>query len=267
MDDDDYSWVRRTRFSHSAVRSNSGREQFGAFVEQFNRGAALRQKGAASGFKLHGLNMESGTRHSTSSNPGTSSLKGSSSDAKLRQHEKAGDRPLLQLQERSAKQGSGKDANGRKACGNLSVAVHREPAESPENETPGALEFSFHPDDQSMSLHRACSSPAPFPGKKTPGDEAMVRSSSLTALNQGPRLEQRARSPLPSRDVPEAFKEQKVLHSAAAPEIVVSWTAGRDPARGISTREGAGQAETEEAMRCCWKGEGRCAGSARQMVG
>jgi hypothetical protein len=209
MDDDDYSWVRRTRFSHSAVRSNSGREQFGAFVEQFNRGAALRQKGAASGFKLHGLNMESGTRHSTSSNPGTSSLKGSSSDAKLRQHEKAGDRPLLQLQERSAKQGSGKDANGRKACGNLSVAVHREPAESPENETPGALEFSFHPDDQSMSLHRACSSPAPFPGKKTPGDEAMVRSSSLTALNQGPRLEQRARSPLPSRDVPEAFKEAK----------------------------------------------------------
>lgn len=209
MDDEDYSWVRRTRFSHSVVRSNSGREQFGAFVEQFNRGSALRQKGAASGFKLHGLNMEPGTRHSTSSNPRTSSLKGSSSEAKPRQHEKAGDRPLLQLQEGSAKQDSGKDANGKKACGNLSVPVRREPAEGPENESPGALEFSFHPDDQSLSLQITCSSPAPFPRKKTPGDDAMMRSSSLTALSQGPRLKQRATSPLPSRDVPDVFKEAK----------------------------------------------------------
>uniref|UniRef100_A0A804PHJ2 Uncharacterized protein n=1 Tax=Zea mays TaxID=4577 RepID=A0A804PHJ2_MAIZE len=62
------------KFSHSVVRSNSGREQFGAFVEQFNRGVALRQKGSASGFQLHGLNMEPGTRLSTSSLPTTGSF-------------------------------------------------------------------------------------------------------------------------------------------------------------------------------------------------
>ena len=55
MDEEDFSWVRRSRFSHSVVRSNSGREQFGAFMEQFNRGAALRQEAAGSDsrFRLH----------------------------------------------------------------------------------------------------------------------------------------------------------------------------------------------------------------------
>ncbi|XP_062221116.1 uncharacterized protein LOC133920514 [Phragmites australis] len=213
MDDEDYSWVRRTRFSHSVVRSNSGRSQFGAFVEQFNRGAALKQKGSASGFKLHGLNMEPGTRLSASSIPTTSSLSAqpkpqdSPSLAERKQHEKASDHPL---QEASAKQDDGKAANGEKGSSNLSVAVHREPvAQSPEDESPGALEFSFHPDDQSLRLQRACSSPAPFPSKKTPRSDAMVRSSSLHVHGEGPRTKQRARSPLPTRDVSDVFQEAK----------------------------------------------------------
>ena len=41
MDDEDYSWVRRTRFSQSIVRSSSGREQYDAFIEQFSRGAGF----------------------------------------------------------------------------------------------------------------------------------------------------------------------------------------------------------------------------------
>ncbi|GJN17687.1 hypothetical protein PR202_gb04777 [Eleusine coracana subsp. coracana] len=218
MDDEDYSWVRRTRFSHSVVRSNSGREQFGAFVEQFNRGAALRQKGAAAGFKLHGLNMEPGTRHSASSDPGTSplsplsKLKGSSSsdDSKPRQlHDKAGGDPPLLQQVAAKKHDDSKDANGKKGCGNLSVDVPREPAESHEGDSPGGLDFSFHADEQSLTLQRACSSPAPFPRKKAPGDDTLSRSASLTALSQGPKLKHRARSPLPSRDVPDVFREAK----------------------------------------------------------
>nr|CAB3478283.1 unnamed protein product [Digitaria exilis] len=271
MDDEDYSWVRRTRFSHSVVRSNSGREQFGAFVEQFNRGAALKQKGTASGFKLHGLNMEPG-RFSTSSITRMSPLstqpkpKDLSSDAKPTQHEKAiSDRPSQQappphgdarptqheteislrpsqqapptqddakdlppdakptqhekeISDRPAQQAppptqdDAKIAIGRKGSCNLSVTVPREPAvQSADDGSPGGLEFSFHPDEQSLKLQRACSSPAPFPRKKTPGDEAqtLTRSSSLSVLDEGPKLMQRARSPLPSRHVPEVFQEAK----------------------------------------------------------
>ncbi|TKW16739.1 hypothetical protein SEVIR_5G319200v4 [Setaria viridis] len=227
MDDEDYSWVRRTRFSHSVVRSNSGREQFGAFVEQFNRGAALKQKGSASGFKLHGLNMEPGTRFSTSALPRTSSLgiqpkpKDLSSDAKPTQHEKSvGDRPPPDVkptqhekavgdrppQQAPATQDDAKAANGKKGSSNLSVAVPREPTD---DESPGALEFSFHPDEQSLKLQRACSSPAPFPRKETPGNDALTRSSSLSVLCDGPMVKQRARSPLPSRHIPEVFQEAK----------------------------------------------------------
>ncbi|KAK3165427.1 hypothetical protein QOZ80_1AG0033040 [Eleusine coracana subsp. coracana] len=201
MDDEDYSWVRRTRFSHSVVRSNSGREQFGAFVEQFNRGAALRQKGAAAGFKLHGLNMEPGTRHSASSDPGTSPL------SPLSKLKAGGDPPLLQ--QGAAKHDDSKDANGKKVCANLSVDVPREPAVSHEGDSPVGLDFSFHADEQSLTLQRACSSPAPFPRKKAPGDDALSRSASLTALSQGSKLKHRARSPLPSRDVPDVFREAK----------------------------------------------------------
>ncbi|OEL19126.1 Serine/threonine-protein kinase HT1 [Dichanthelium oligosanthes] len=215
MDDEDYSWVRRTRFSHSVVRSNSGRKQFGAFVEQFNRGAALKQKGSASGFKLHGLNMEPGTRLSASSLQRTSSLgaqpkpKDLCSDAKPTQHGKAvSDRPPQQA---SATQDDAKVANGKKGSSNLSVAVPPEHAVQSSNDgSPGALDFSFHPDEQSLKLQRACSSPAPFPKKKTPGGDALTRSSSLSVLSEGPMLMQRARSPLPSRHVPEVFQEAKL---------------------------------------------------------
>jgi len=64
MDDEDYSWVRRTRFSQSIVRSSSGREQYGAFIEQFSRGAELRQNGLGTGYKhprqqgVVGLNLD-----------------------------------------------------------------------------------------------------------------------------------------------------------------------------------------------------------------
>ncbi|XP_066351924.1 uncharacterized protein [Miscanthus floridulus] len=225
MDDEDYSWVRRTRFSHSVVRSNSGREQFGAFLEQFNRGAALRQKGAASGFKLHGLNMEPGTtRFSTSSVPTTSSLcakpkpkptdmSSSSDDNKPAQHDKAAvsDRPSSQ--QASARQDDAKaaTANVKKGSGNLSVVVPREQPtvqSAEDDESPGALEFSFHPDKQSLKLQRACSSPAPFPRKKSE-DAALTRSSSLSVLGESPKTKQRAMSPLPSRHVPEVFQEAK----------------------------------------------------------
>ncbi|KAG8055454.1 hypothetical protein GUJ93_ZPchr0001g31722 [Zizania palustris] len=197
MDEEDYSWVRRTRFSHSVVRSNSGREHFGAFVEQFNRGAARRQRGSGSGFMLHGLNMEprttnsSITRTTVSSNaqqPQTKTNDSVASDVKPEQHEKRGDHHLSPL---SIKQDD-KVENGKKT----------NTLESPE--------FSFHPDEQSLRLQTVCSSPVSFPSKKMPLADAATRSSSLIKVaGEGPKPKQRARSPLPTRVVPEVFREAK----------------------------------------------------------
>ncbi|XP_006646318.1 serine/threonine/tyrosine-protein kinase HT1-like [Oryza brachyantha] len=219
MDEEDYSWVRRTRFSHSVVRSNSGREQFGAFVEQFNRGAARRQRGPDSGFMLHGLNLEPRTRLSATSSVNSSVPKppetrpssssnsvpkttgssnvqppetkpsSSSSNSKQEHQEKRGNHHRLQ-------EGSTKQDNR---------------AENEKATTPGP-QFSFHPDEQTLMLQRAYSSPVPFPSKKKmPDADAATRSSSLKVAGEGtkPKMKQRARSPPPRRDVPELFREAK----------------------------------------------------------
>ena len=49
MDDEDYSWVRRTRFSQSIVRSSSGREQYGA---------DLKLNGLGTGRRLHRQDLQ-----------------------------------------------------------------------------------------------------------------------------------------------------------------------------------------------------------------
>lgn len=224
MDDEDYSWVRRTRFSHSVVRSNSGREQFGAFVEQFNRGAALKQnKGSDTGFKLHGMNFEPRTKASATTNsapiPRTRSLSAQpktdlnhafSNTIPVHHHEKPADHGHP-----SQAAPTNNSANGMRGGNNLFVDVCCEPEvqEPDKGDSPGPLEFSFHPEEQSTRLQRVCSSPSPFPSKKAPVLDAPrppVRSSSLRVLAEGrttPML--RARSPLPSRPVPEVFKEAK----------------------------------------------------------
>nr|BAJ96847.1 predicted protein [Hordeum vulgare subsp. vulgare] len=224
MDDEDYSWVRRTRFSHSVVRSNSGREQFGAFVEQFNRGAALKQnKGSDSGFKLHGMNFEPRARASAAANatatppsiPRTRSLSAQPKtelSSMQTHHEKPTDdghpsRPPL----------ANNSSNGMRGGTNLFVDVCCEPEvqDPSEGDSPGPLEFSFHHDEQSTRLQRVCSSPSPFPTKKAPVIDAPPpqpprRSSSLRVISEARTTQMlRARSPLPSRPVPEVFKEAK----------------------------------------------------------
>jgi hypothetical protein len=75
------------------------------------------------------------------------------------------------------------------------------------------LDFSFHPDEQSMSLQRVCSSPSPFPAREIPAFDAppllSTRSSSLKVTGEERTPMLRARSPLPSRPIPELFQEAK----------------------------------------------------------
>ncbi|CAM0882741.1 unnamed protein product [Alopecurus aequalis] len=233
MDEEDYSWVRRSRFSHSVVRSNSGREQFGAFVEQFNRGAALKQRGqgsGGSGFKLHGVNMEPTTTKTSavattnSANPPISFERTRSLDAKPKTDSESfspDSKPMQQHGDhghpsQAHKQQDGSSAgNGVFKGGSLFVDVCSQPeVQEPKDDSFGPLEFSFHPDEQSMRLQRVCSSPSPFPAKESlPAFEAPLppptRSSSLRVISEGRTPMLRARSPLPSRPVPQVFKEAK----------------------------------------------------------
>ncbi|EAY75804.1 hypothetical protein OsI_03719 [Oryza sativa Indica Group] len=259
MDEEDYSWVRRTRFSHSVVRSKSGREQFGAFVEQFNRGAARRQRGPGSGFMLHGLNLEPRARlpATTSANSSVPRTTGSSnaqpssetkpasssSDAKPEQHEKSlnleprtrlsattsanssvpwttgssNAQPLSETKTASSSSDAKPEQQEKPRDHQPSQEVSTKQDDKAENDTQatatsGPLEFSFHPDEQTLRLQRACSSPVPFPSNKNMlVADAAARSSSLKVAGEGPKPKpkQRARSPPLRRDVPELFKEAK----------------------------------------------------------
>ena len=227
MDEEDFSWVRRSRFSHSVVRSNSGREQFGAFMEQFNRGAALRQEAAGSDsrFRLHGMNLELTTRTSATANNSarppaiartrsldvkpTTDSSSSLDNSKPMQHGDHGH------PSQTNKEDGGAGNGVLKGGGDLFVDVCCQPeVQEPKNGSPGPLEFSFRPDEQSMRLQRVCSSPSPFPSKEIPAFDAppprpTLRSSSfkLTGEERTPML--RARSPIPSRPVPQVFEAAK----------------------------------------------------------
>ncbi|XP_047058604.1 serine/threonine-protein kinase A-Raf-like [Lolium rigidum] len=260
MDDEDYSWVRRSRFSHSVVRSNSGREQFGAFIEQFNRGAAQRQRGRGSdsGFKLHGMNLQpatttrtSASTHSSAANPPAASTSSSATNppaastsssaanppaastssasanppiARTRSLDaKPSTDPSSSSGSKPTEHGSdrGKEAlangsNGVLKGANLFVDVSCAPEalQVPKVDSPSQpLDFSFHPDEQSMRLQRVCSSPSPFPAREIPAFDAPLlpptRSYSLKVTGEERTPMLRARSPLPSRPIPELFQEAK----------------------------------------------------------
>uniref|UniRef100_A0A0A9BF18 Protein kinase domain-containing protein n=1 Tax=Arundo donax TaxID=35708 RepID=A0A0A9BF18_ARUDO len=220
MDEEDYSWVRRTRFSQSIVRSSSGREQLGAFAEQFSRGAELEQHGFDTGRKLSRQNLQpmakgsSGISHSarltiprakSAVSQSERRLKHTSSDCRLNQDRRASDRSR---QEASAKQ-------DRKGNG-LSLDIPQRHVVRPhKDESSDALEFSFHSEEQSLQLQRVCSSPAPFYSQDaaTPVDDSRGRNASVNVtekLSKPPlKPKHRAKSPIPTRVISDVFKEAK----------------------------------------------------------
>ncbi|WVZ99270.1 hypothetical protein U9M48_044598 [Paspalum notatum var. saurae] len=225
MDDEDYSWVRRTRFSQSIVRSSSGREQYGAFLEQFSRGAELKQGGFRAGRKLARQSLQpSGVSSSARlpiprpAKPAVNSqperkLKHASSDGELSRERSSGDR--------SSQQSSAKQDQDRKAGVGLSLDIPPRPVARPaKDESPGgALDFSFHSDEHSQRLQRVCSSPAPFfmrdADAAAPADDShsRARSASMKVIGEvskpTPNPRRRAKSPIPKRVISDVFKEAK----------------------------------------------------------
>jgi hypothetical protein len=219
MDEVDYSWVRRTRFSQSIVRSSSGKEQLGAFIDQFGRGVAVKQKGFHLGRRLPLLNPQPITKGAELSNlalppiPRAKSavglserkLKHSSSDGQLNQDKRTDDR--------SRREASGR--LDRKGC-DLSLDIpQRHVIRPPADESPGALEFSFHSEEQSLHLQRVCSSPAPFYSQDAvlQADDSRVPSASFRTMAElskpTAKPKRRAKSPIPTRVISDVFKEAK----------------------------------------------------------
>jgi hypothetical protein len=220
MDDEDYSWVRRTRFSQSIVRSSSGREQYGAFIEQFSRGAELRQNGLGTGgYRLPRQSLQP----PLAKGPGVSNsarlpipkaksavaqserkLKHVSSDGQLNRDRSAD----CSSQESSVKQ-------NRKGLVGLNLDIPQLHVVRPSKDSPDPLDFSFHSEEHSQTLQRVCSSPAPFFMKDATAraDDSRVRSASMKVTGEVSKPmakpKRRAKSPIPKRAISDVFKEAK----------------------------------------------------------
>ncbi|XP_062231904.1 serine/threonine/tyrosine-protein kinase HT1-like [Phragmites australis] len=219
MDEEDYSWVRRTRFSQSIVRSSSGRERLGAFAEQFSLGTELRQNRFGIGRNLPRQNLQIIAKGSVISHPARlpipraksaasqseRKLKHTSSDGQLNQERRTSDRSRQEASAKQDRQGNG-----------LSFDIpQRHVVRTPEDESPDALEFSFHSDEQSLRLQRVCSSPAPFylQDATAPIDDSIMRIASVKVtgevLEPPPKPKRRSKSPIPTRVISDVFKEAK----------------------------------------------------------
>ncbi|CAL4902227.1 unnamed protein product [Urochloa decumbens] len=216
MDDEDYSWVRRTRFSQSIVRSSSGREQYGAFLEQFSRrgtaGPRLPRQNPPQPTAAKGPALSSSARlpipkPKSAVAQSERKLKHVSSDGQLNR-DRSSDR------DRSSRQASAEQ--DRKGAG-LSLNIPQlRVVRSSKDESPDALDFSFHSEEQSQRLQRVCSSPAPFYSQDDaapPVHDSRSRSSSMKVTGDVSNLtakpKRRAKSPIPKRVISDVFKEAK----------------------------------------------------------
>lgn len=224
MDDEDYSWVRRTRFSQSIVRSSSGREQYAPFLEQFSRGAELKQGGSGAGHRLPRQSLQplaKGSGGVSSSArlpiPRAKSAVDQPEERKLKHASSDGQLNRERSSDRSLQQPSAKQDQDRKGAG-LSLDIPpRHLARPSKAESPGALDFSFHSDEQSQRLQRVCSSPAPFfmQDAAAPAGDSRARSASMKVAGEmskskpTPKPKRRAKSPIPTRVISDVFKEAK----------------------------------------------------------
>ncbi|KAK8457402.1 hypothetical protein SEVIR_3G180400v4 [Setaria viridis] len=216
MDDEDYSWVRRTRFSQSIVRSSSGREQYGAFIEQFS--TDLKLNGLGAGPRLPRQNLQPVAKGSVLSNSARLPIPKAKSavaqsERKLKHVSSDGQLNRDRSSDRSPRQASAKQ--DLKGAG-LSLDIPQRRVVRPsKDESPDALDFSFHSEEHSQRLQRVCSSPAPFYSQDAgpPVDDSRARSASMKVMGEvskpAPKPKRRAKSPIPKRVISDVFKEAK----------------------------------------------------------
>nr|ACG29736.1 protein kinase [Zea mays] len=207
MDDEDYSWVRRTRFSQSVVRSSSGRERYGAFIDPFGRGAKLRQDGLGTGPGVSSSARLPIPKARPAVARSERRLKHASSEGQLNRV-RNGDRSSQGSPAKQSREGVGLSLDIPQLH-DLAVRPSKDKEESPD----AALDFSFHSDEHSQRLQRVCSSPAPFflqDAAATADGGSRVRSASTKVSKPPPpKPKRRAKSPIPKRVISDVFKEAK----------------------------------------------------------
>uniref|UniRef100_A0ACD5U1D5 Uncharacterized protein n=2 Tax=Avena sativa TaxID=4498 RepID=A0ACD5U1D5_AVESA len=230
MDDDDYSWVRRTRFTHSIVRSSSGRS---SFDEQFDRRAASGHRGFESELRIPAPRTKAAllaasarpsiprAKPASASSPqadrkpkevpsSDGQLKqhaAVSSDSQLKQHSGA----AVSLKETPAKQDREVGPKGTDLGVQPLHILQRHAVRSVNDGSSDTLEFSFHSEEQSLKLQRVCSSPGPFAAKDGAAltGDSDARSVSLRVAGDGSKPKKRAKSPIPTRVISDVFREAK----------------------------------------------------------
>lgn len=216
MDEDEYSWVRRTKFSHSIVRSSSGR---GSFDEQFSRRAVSIQKDFDS--ELKSLQPRAKGAVSNPARPAIPRAKSAAgqtdwkpkdvvfSDVQLKQHGSVGDGTLRETSTKQDRREVGPKGNGL-SLKSLDIPNRRIVRGLNDGSSGNTLEFSFHSEEQSLRLQRVCSSPGPYFAKDAGlADDSNPRSVSFKVAGDGSKPKKRAKSPIPTRVISDVFREAK----------------------------------------------------------
>ena len=232
MDEDDYSWVRRTRFSHSVVRSSSisGRV---SFDEQFNRRqtrfdwelkipAHRLQPRAKAAVPTTPAARPSIPRAKPAASPQADRKPKDAVSSKGRLKQQAAAASDGQLKKHAAvSDGLSKETPVMKhdrEVGPKGSSLGVEPLHIPQRQivpsfndgSSDTVEFSFHSEEQSLRLQRVCSSPGPFAAKdSTLAGNSDARSVSLRVIGDGSKPKKRSKSPIPTRVISDVFREAK----------------------------------------------------------
>ncbi|XP_044979521.1 probable serine/threonine-protein kinase PBL25 [Hordeum vulgare subsp. vulgare] len=216
MDEDEYSWVRRTKFSQSIVRSSSGRC---SFDEQFSRRALSMPKGFDS--ELKNLQPRAKGAASNPARPAIPRAKSAAgqadrkpkdvvfSDVQLQQHGAVSDGSLKETSRKQDCRELGPKGNGL-SLKSLDIPNRRIVRGLNDGSSENKLEFSFHSEEQSLRLQRVCSSPGPYFAKDAGlAGDSNPRSVSFKVAGDGSKPKKRAKSPIPTRVISDVFREAK----------------------------------------------------------
>jgi hypothetical protein len=207
--------VRRTRFTHSVVRSSSisGRR---SFDEQFNRRAAPDPKQQQAGFDYSELRaparslQQPRAKTAIPASPARPAIPRAKPAAASSQAAASSDG---QLKETPAMKQGGEVGHKGTILGVEPLHIpQRHVVQSPKSHgSPDTMEFSFHSEEQSLRLQRVCSSPSPFSANDaTLSANPDARSVSLRVAGDGStKPKKRSKSPIPTRVISDVFREAK----------------------------------------------------------
>ncbi|RCV06118.1 hypothetical protein SETIT_1G138000v2 [Setaria italica] len=200
MEDEDYSWVRHTRFSQSIVSTD------------------LKLNGLGAGPRLPSQNLQPVAKGSVLLNSAMLPIPKAKSavaqsERKLKHVSSDGQLNRDRSSDRSPRQASAKqDLKGT----SLSLDIPQRRVVRPsKDESPDVLDFFFHSEEHRQRLQRVCSSLAPFYSQDAgpPVDDSRARSASMKVMGEvskpTPKPKRRAKSPIPKRVFSDMFKEAK----------------------------------------------------------